>query len=141
MTEYVAGFMFDQERRFVALVVKNKPKWQEGRMNGIGGKVEPDESPLHAMVREFREEAGLTHNAWKHFCVISGVDWRVFFFFCVTNHVFDVRSMTEEAIRIVRVEEVAGPDFMTNLPWLVRMALSMEDERADMFVIQEVAKH
>jgi hypothetical protein len=36
--KYVLGFMFDEELRNVALIRKIKPKWQEGKWNGIGGK-------------------------------------------------------------------------------------------------------
>ena len=32
----------------------------EGKWNGLGGKVEPGESPLDCVVREVREESGLT---------------------------------------------------------------------------------
>ena len=32
----------------------------EGKWNGLGGKVEPGESPLDCVIREVREESGLT---------------------------------------------------------------------------------
>ena len=53
MKEYVVGFMFSEE------ILKNKPDWQAGRLNGVGGKVEPNEYPDQAMVREFEEETGV----------------------------------------------------------------------------------
>ncbi len=56
--DYVAGFYFSECGERVALIRKLKPEWQRGWLNGIGGKVEPGESPLSAMVREFEEEAG-----------------------------------------------------------------------------------
>lgn len=42
----------------VLLVLKNKPTWQNGRLNLIGGKIEPGESPEDAAKRELKEESG-----------------------------------------------------------------------------------
>lgn len=65
MTHYVLGFAFDDLGR-VALIRKNKPDWQRGRWNGIGGKVE-QEACFDAMEREVREETGVTVEAerWR----------------------------------------------------------------------------
>ena len=49
---YVAGFMFDSSYENVLLIRKTKPKWQEGLLNGVGGKIEPGEKELDAMKRE-----------------------------------------------------------------------------------------
>lgn len=54
--EYVLGFMFDPTLRKVLLVWKDRPTWQKGRLNGIGGHIEAGETPHEAMVREFEEE-------------------------------------------------------------------------------------
>lgn len=43
----------------VLLVLKDRPAWQKGRLNLIGGKVEEGEDPITAAVRELKEEAGL----------------------------------------------------------------------------------
>jgi 8-oxo-dGTP pyrophosphatase MutT (NUDIX family) len=42
------------------LVLKNRPEWQAGRLNLIGGKVEPGETHEDAARRELLEETGLT---------------------------------------------------------------------------------
>lgn len=55
--QYVVGLAVNQG--WVALIRKAKPAWQAGRLNGIGGKVEPGEDPQLAMAREFEEEAGV----------------------------------------------------------------------------------
>lgn len=57
VVRYVVGFALDHRDR-VALIRKKRPEWQAGLLNGIGGHVEPGESPLAAMRREFREETG-----------------------------------------------------------------------------------
>lgn len=40
------------------MVLKEKPSWQKGRLNLVGGKVEPGETPEAAAVRELEEESG-----------------------------------------------------------------------------------
>ena len=45
--EYVAGFLFSRDGSLLALILKNKPDWQKGKLNAIGGKIEDGETPLH----------------------------------------------------------------------------------------------
>lgn len=37
MTFYVAGLAFSTDLQHVALIKKNRPDWQAGKFNGIGG--------------------------------------------------------------------------------------------------------
>ena len=62
----VVGFLFDDTGEFVLLIKKNRPEWMKGRMCGVGGSIEGEESPVEAMVREFLEETGVATNvsAW-----------------------------------------------------------------------------
>lgn len=60
--QYVLGFAFDKEFKHVLLVWKNRPRWQAGKLNGVGGKIEPGEAVRAAMVREFQEETGICTN-------------------------------------------------------------------------------
>jgi 8-oxo-dGTP pyrophosphatase MutT (NUDIX family) len=59
MKQYVVGFAFDEDERYCLLIRKNYPDWQEGKLNGLGGHVEPFEKFSTAMAREFLEEAGI----------------------------------------------------------------------------------
>lgn len=43
----------------VLLVHKNKPDWQKGKLNLVGGKVEEGEDAIACALRELKEEAGL----------------------------------------------------------------------------------
>src|SRR6478752_4549150 len=54
--EYVLGFAFSRGGDEVLMIRKNHPEWMKGKFNGIGGKVQENESMLTAMVRECREE-------------------------------------------------------------------------------------
>lgn len=51
--------LFDEPLQNVLLIRKNRPQWQAGKMNGVGGKVEPGETPQGAAPRELFEETGL----------------------------------------------------------------------------------
>ncbi len=43
----------------VLVVVKDRPLWQVGKINLVGGKIEAGETPEEAAVRELKEESGL----------------------------------------------------------------------------------
>jgi 8-oxo-dGTP pyrophosphatase MutT (NUDIX family) len=73
IVEYVVGFLFAPTREQpdqVALIMKNKPAWQKDKLNGLGGHIERNESPLIAMRREFEEEGGADIIDWEHFATI-----------------------------------------------------------------------
>ena len=53
---YVLGFVFDAGYHHVLLIVKNRPEWMMGKLNGLGGKIAAGESPRQAMERELGEE-------------------------------------------------------------------------------------
>ena len=123
--EYVAGFLFSAERKRVILVEKIKPDWQSGHLNGVGGKIEPfDDSPITAMIREFQEEAGLLVTEWEEFCRVKNRGNLTHFFrsFAGGNldHVFGQEA---EKISAYPVPELAGLNTMSNLGWLIPMAL------------------
>lgn len=80
---YVAGFALSRDRRYVLLIRKARPSWQRGKLNAIGGKVDPGETPRQAMAREFSEEAGVytRPDHWDHFATLEfGAGSRVLFF-------------------------------------------------------------
>ncbi|KAF0126895.1 MAG: mutX [Elusimicrobia bacterium] len=66
--------------------VKKKDDVHEGKWNGLGGKLEPGESPEDCVVREIREEAGLRIKNPLLKGVLTfpdfakGEDWYVFVF-------------------------------------------------------------
>lgn len=127
MTQYVVGFLFDNERQLVALIEKQKPEWQKGYLNGIGGKIEPsDKDASAAMVREFYEEAGVETlaNGWRKFAVMNGKDWSVDCFVQFSSGAISkVISATNEQIHIIHVSAISHHKTLSNIPWLVHMAL------------------
>lgn len=142
MKEYVLGFAFSRDKCDMIVIEKQKPDWQKGKLNGVGGKVEPeDQSPLHAMVREFKEETGVdtsdrindTINGWIHYGTmifyndITGQPCRIFLFKMFSNIIYQCKTMEEELIFRIAVDTVlTKKPIMHNLPILIPLALSTE---------------
>lgn len=129
MIDYVAGFMFSEDMKTLALIKKDKPKWQAGKLNGIGGKIEPSELPYYAMSREFEEETGVVTNScdWTQFAKIRGGDdsWLVNFFVTISDKVFDVRTVEREEVLLV--SPLSLPDnVIFNLRWLIPLAMDTD---------------
>jgi len=124
----VCGFAFSEDRKSVILIKKNRPEWQKGRLNGVGGHIEKGESPLFAMTREFEEETGLyvKKDRWTGVVTMTGVDWRVFFFQTTLTglDVHMVRSMTDETLVKVACDvELGEVAMLPNLSWLLPLCL------------------
>lgn len=135
---YVLGFLFDS-KKMVWLIRKTKPEWQKGLLNGIGGKIEDGETPFQAMCREFKEEADLDIDSWKHFANLTDTfGYDVYCFYAHSDKIG--RSMTEELIGRYHLNYVNETDLVIpNLKWLIPMALSFDNgETAKRFVIKSV---
>lgn len=126
MTDYVAGFLFSMDCTEVALIQKNKPRWQRGKLNGIGGKIELGEHPREAMKREFTEEAGVEIGGWRKFCVLRARDGTVHFFMAF-GKMDEVIQMEEEAIWTCKITELPVLNVVDNLRWLIPMALDNKE--------------
>lgn len=130
-TEYVAGFLFRKNGTEVALVQKNKPAWQAGKLNGIGGKIEAGEKAIDAMVREFEEETGARVTHWRKFCTLYCPQARVYFFESRVGDSFELKTVAGEKILWRRVWDLLHPAMTTdnpifNLRWLIPMALDKD---------------
>lgn len=119
--DYVVGFMFSPDGDRVALIRKTKPAWQAGLLNGIGGKIEPSETPMEAMEREFYEEAGVRTLGWCHFGKGWGPDFKVHFF-TRRGDLDELRTTTEEKIEIITPIVATRTDVVPNLRWIIPMA-------------------
>ncbi len=116
------GFLFDSALENVALIEKKRPDWQAGCFNGIGGKIEPGETPEAAIGREFLEEAGLDNIAWMKFAVLGGSEWTVHCYCAADSSLTMVKTMTDEEISIKSAWEIPWLQTLGNLRWLVPMA-------------------
>jgi 8-oxo-dGTP diphosphatase len=126
MTEYVAGFMFSEFGTKVALIQKERPEWQKGNFNAIGGHIEEGEIPLEAMCREFVEETGVSHVSWEQFLVYRGIDYVVYFFVTFSDDIYYLRTITDETIQVLSVYDIQTKkvsNIIPNLYWLIPLAL------------------
>jgi 8-oxo-dGTP diphosphatase len=57
MKRYVVGFVFDYDMKNVLMLNRIKDPYK-GKFNGVGGKIENNELPYQAMIRELEEETG-----------------------------------------------------------------------------------
>lgn len=126
---YVCGFLFNfaAVQPQIALIQKQKPEWQKGKLNGIGGKVEEGETPLHAMWREFAEETSVSigENRWRLFRTERfPATGNVVHFFSATATPFEWESLrTTENEEVVRWSgDINSAELMYNLRYLIPMA-------------------
>lgn len=121
---FACGFLFSPDRARVLLIRKRRPAWQIGKLNGIGGKIEPGETPTQAMRREFREEAALDIADWVQGARLTGSDWQAHFFRAFGD-VDAARAATDEQLEIHAVRPLP-PDTIPNLRWIIPLLLDDE---------------
>lgn len=124
MTQYVLGFMFNPAKTKVVLIKKTKPDWQKGKLNGVGGKIEKDELPDVAMVREFKEETWVKTkpNDWYLFTILTDVSktYEVFCFTASKRTFINCSTATDEIVAIYDVNELPNlENLLTNIISLV----------------------
>lgn len=124
-TQYVVGFMFRRNDTEVALIRKEKPEWQKGRLNGVGGKVEADETSLRAMEREFYEETGWQGDIqWNWFLNLVYPTAMIHFFVCSKGDDVVLTNVTDEQVAWFNVDEALDLiGLLPNLRWLIPLAL------------------
>ncbi|MFW3344321.1 NUDIX hydrolase [Aliarcobacter butzleri] len=96
---YVVGIVTDGSK--ILLLRKNNPDWQKGLYNGVGGKVDLDETPLEAIIRECQKEVGLEILNWNQIETIplqSGVDLTYFFAVIEEEELKKAQSLQDERV-------------------------------------------
>lgn len=142
MKTYVLGFAFTPNGK-VALIQKNRPEWQAGRFNGIGGHVEDTESHVLAMAREFYEETGvpISQELWEYRGLMRGEDWVVHVFTVTDPSVSFVQSMTDEIVELLDVDDLKIEDIvltMANVKSLIHLCRVRADFPTDRFPMFEL---
>jgi 8-oxo-dGTP diphosphatase len=128
---YVVGFAVDPSSDMALLVRKNRPDWQAGRLNGIGGHIEAGETPEQAMVREFQEETGLVHRIWQPMLRMAFPGAEVWFYRAHVTARFmqGAKTLTDEPIERHAITSLLRPysDALPNLRWLLPLAAYTAD--------------
>lgn len=137
MQEYAVGFLHTDD--VVALIRKDRPEWQAGFLNGIGGKLEPGEQPHDAMVREFKEEAGRFVGPWWHFLTLEGTTARVHCFAIYDEHEkhiwkLETQPGETEEVEIWQMRDLNSfnekSSTVPNLEWIIPLMLQREKYRS-----------
>jgi 8-oxo-dGTP diphosphatase len=120
---YVVGLLFDYDKKYVVLIRKTHPEWQQGKLNGPGGHIEEMETPEEAMIREFQEETGYRVENWDEVVTMYNYSqyWEVTFFRSFGD-VTKVRSMTDEEVQIHSAGSLPA-NIIKNLTWIIPLAL------------------
>lgn len=148
---YCVGFIFNEDLTKVLLVKKNRgPECVKNRLNGIGGKIEKDESGDEAIIRECMEETGLKINRWNYFCELKCNEGIIYLYYVATGDIFNYKQLEDEKIGIYSLDcnneyDSIVNDFyknylvVANINWLIPMALNhyRKLDRAESFSIKE----
>lgn len=125
--EYVLGIALSADRRKILLIRKLTPEWQRGLLNGIGGKIEAGETPVQAMLREFKEETGVdtTLHNWSSLGTIESDVFKVFVFCSFDDLIYQAKTVEKEVVEVFDVDidmlEKCGVD---NLYKIVELAVT-----------------
>lgn len=124
--EYVLGFIFSTDLKKIALLRKNRPEWQSGLLNGIGGKLEYSENPLEAIVRECKEETGvfISEADWNYFAFFDGEYHKVHCFKTIYHNIEELVCPESEVIEYISLDNLHNEKLMDNVKYLIPMALS-----------------
>lgn len=131
MTKYVLGFIFDATAERVLLIEKQRPAWQAGKLNGIGGKIEAKEKPVAAMIREAFEECHLFSRVadWLPVASLKHPEWHIEVFTTVhTQNPHMLQTKTDEFVSWVSINKLPL-NIIPNLSWLIPLSKDVLQNR------------
>lgn len=107
MTDYVLTYVFNKTFDKVLLINKQRPEWQKDMLNGIGGKIEEEETPVEAAKRELLEEAGINLPQEEFSLLVekSFKDCILYIYYSSISPLF-FTSKTDEIVKIYNVDDV-----------------------------------
>jgi 8-oxo-dGTP pyrophosphatase MutT (NUDIX family) len=128
MLDYVVGLVFDLNERLVLVQQKNRgPRFNIGKWNGIGGKIEDGETPPMAMSRECAEETGLDippdnwfYQAQAHLGDRYGT---LHVFATNGEYVGREQQLEDEPLMWIEYEDFYTVGLVPNLKWLIPLCL------------------
>jgi 8-oxo-dGTP diphosphatase len=119
------GFIFNKTLTKVLLIHKLAPVWMLGKINGIGGKLEINETSLDCIVREVAEETGIktVQDKWTYSGCNDGSTWHVDFYgYIYTGKLFPATTYEKEKIEWFDIYNLPA-NIMPNLTWLIPLTL------------------
>jgi 8-oxo-dGTP pyrophosphatase MutT (NUDIX family) len=129
--QFVVTCLFDPTISKVVMIRKTKPDFMAGKLNAVGGHVEPGEIPIDAATREFHEETGvnLPVETWHSFLTLfrpgedgAGVVRILHCYWGISPRVTEVKTTTDEYIAVFKVEDLVNrDDIVKDTAWIVIM--------------------
>lgn len=144
MKKYTLGFVFNKNLDHVLLMHKNRPDWQAGKINGLGGKLEEGEDGVSCIQREVKEESGL--DIEKDNWVYAGVLYSESFHMevlCSTHegNMEDAKTLEDEEIEWFQIESLPK-NTIDNLYWLVHITLDkIKNNKVETFNVRYFDLH
>lgn len=137
MIAYTLGFVIRGDE--ILMLNREKSPWK-GAWNGVGGKIQGDESPLDCIRRELYEETGIESNVahfedkglltWTDFEAI-GNGLRIFFIRVKLSFVLETPLKTKEGIldwkRIEWIIDLKNEGVAKNIPMFLPELLAQSD--------------
>ena len=122
---FVLALLYSVDRRHVVLMRRTRPAWQAGRVNALGGRLQPGESAVAAARREVREECGVDVAEWREVLVWEDAEYVMHVMRGVSELALEARTIEDQEVFLADVR--ALPDnVIDNLRWLVPLALDAE---------------
>lgn len=124
MKKFTVGFLFTPDLQKVLLIHKLAPAWQKGKLNGLGGKIEPGEGAVPCFIREIQEESGilLEKKQVRLMGILKGIDWQVYVFGAVYHgEVFEAKVYEKGKIEwfdVDQLPEKCVPNLLWSIPFV-----------------------
>ncbi|MBX6331002.1 MAG: NUDIX domain-containing protein [Gemmatimonadaceae bacterium] len=125
---YVLALLFTPDRTQVVLMRRTRPAWQAGRVNALGGKLLPGETPSAAARREVREEAGVDVAEWDEVLVWEDPVYHMHVLATSSDAALRARTMEDQEVFLAPVDHLPE-GVIDNLRWLVPLALDRDVAR------------
>ena len=122
---YVLALLFTADRSRVVLMRRTRPAWQAGRVNALGGKLMPDESPLAAARRETMEEAAVDVTGWEELLVWDDPVYRLHVMRAFDDAAERARTAEDQEVFLAPVQALPA-ELIDNLRWLIPLALDRD---------------
>jgi 8-oxo-dGTP pyrophosphatase MutT (NUDIX family) len=100
------GFAVSFDGASVLLLEKGRPAALKGKWIGVGGHIEPGETPHDAIVRESKEEADIDVPTWESLGVVERENGTINMYAAFVD-LASAKTMTDEQVKVFTWDEVA----------------------------------
>ena len=82
---------------------RTRPAWQAGRVNALGGRLQPGESAVAAARREVREECGVDVAEWREVLVWEDAEYVMHVMRGVSELALEARTIEDQEVFLADV--------------------------------------